>query len=214
MLNLLLCSLICAVLANGVAEFILAFDLGLPYARLTPQSQRIRLFRWLASSMGCILLGAGRVPVGYQLLFALFSISAATDLETKMLPPDGFLFSAVIVGVIAHGLSNQGPSLQQAILAQAFCFAVVTLGVALFNVCDSGDIKLALQFGAASGSLQQLLFGTGVVWLVACAVILVATIIQLQKVELKAALRNATTLHPPQGPLLWCGLLVACMVAR
>jgi len=214
MLNLLLCSLICAVLANGVAEFILAFDIGLPYARLTPKSQLIRLFRWLASSMGCILLGVGQVPVGYQLLFALFSISAATDFETKTLPPDAFLFSAVIVGVIVHGSLNQGPSLQQAILAQAFCFAVVTLGVALFNICDSGDIKLAMQFGAASGSLPHVLFGTGVVWLVACAVILVATAIQLHEVGLKAALRSATTLHPPQGPLLWCGLLVAYMVAR
>ena len=190
---------------------ILANDLQQPYARLSPAHQRIRVLRWVLSSIGCLVLGLWQVSIQQQVLFAMFSISAATDLETKLLPPDWFLFGPIFICFATYGWVNGWPGLQRAILAQAFCFGAVTLGVAFFNVCDSGDIKLAMQFGAACGSLTHVLQAATVVWLAAIVVIVVATLLSLRRTNVKLAIREATTLQPPQGPLLWCGLLAILM---
>lgn len=207
MFSLLICSVVCAICANVVAEVILADNLQQPFARLSPSRQRIRLLRWVLSSIGCLALGLEQVSTQQQALFALFSVSAATDLETKVLPPDWFLFGSVMICLATYGWANGWLGLQRAILAQAFCFGVVTLGVALFNVCDSGDIKLAMQFGAACGSLTHVLQAAAVVWLAAVVVIVVATLLNLRRTNIQSAIRQAATLQPAQGPLLWCGLL-------
>lgn len=206
MLGSLINGIACVLCANVVAEVILATDLQQPFARLSLVRQRIRILRWVVCSIGCIALGLQQASMTHQLQFALFSISASTDFETKMLPPDWFIFGSVIFGITTYGLADGWFGVQRAILAQAFCFGMVTLGVAFFNVCDSGDIKLAMQFGAACGSLTHVLQAAAVVWLAAIVVIVAVTILNLRRTNIESVIRQATTLQPPQGPLLWCGL--------
>ena len=203
----LICSLICAICTNLIAEVMLAHSLHQPWARLSATQRHVRQLRWVLCSTGCLVLGIQQISIGQQIVFGLFSVSAATDFETKLLPPDWYLYGSVIIGIAISGVVNGWAGVQQAILTQAFCFGVVTVGVAFFNLCDSGDIKLAMQFGCACGSLAHVLQAATVVWVIAGLVILVVAAAHVRRSGIRRSLRTAISLQPPQGPLLWYGLL-------
>ena len=47
------------------------------------------------------------------------------------------------------------------------------------------------------------------IWLVALGLVLATFVFSLRRRPARHALRIATSLRPPQGPLMWCGLLIA-----
>jgi hypothetical protein len=212
MLNVVVVPSLLALFANAITEWILAVDLQQPLRALTQTQRALRIARWLLIWLG-LITAAHFIPSSSPLIkllpLTLFSISAATDLETKFLPPDAFVYGGVLIGCAVAFLTDGPIGLCIAIAAQALCFALWTLGVAFFNLCDAGDIKLAMQFGAACGSLASVAIAGIVVWLAACGVVLMGIAIGLRTRPLREAVRCAGTFRPPQGPLLWCGLLVA-----
>ncbi len=211
MLNFVLWPSLLALFANAIAEWLLATNLDRPFHALNKSERIIRILRWLLCWFG-LFIAYHIIPSPLHLLpLTLFSISAATDLETKFLPPDTFLYSSVLIGCGVAFLTNGPNGLCIAIATQAICFALWTLGVAFFNLCDAGDIKLSMQFGAACGSLASVGIAGFVVWLVACGVVLMGIAIGLRTKSFREAVRCAGVLRPPQGPLLWCGLLVASL---
>lgn len=102
----LICSLICALCANLIAEVMLAHSLQQPWARLSATQRHMRQLRWVLCSAGCLVLGIQQVLIGQQIVFGLFSVSAATDFETKLLPPDWYLYGSVIIGIAIYGVVN------------------------------------------------------------------------------------------------------------
>ena len=209
-----------AVLANLVAEVLLTFDLHQPIHALSRHARALRLVRWLLCTvaLGWMGLNGGNAISGgdaTQLIaFMLFSISAATDLETKTLPPDAFLYGATLAGIGLHYWANGWAGLRHAVIAQAVCFSIITLCVAFLNLCDSGDIKLAMQFGAACGSLFALGIAVIGLWLACMLVVIGALAVQLRRHPLRDAFRQAARIQPPMGPLLCAGLLLAFQTGR
>lgn len=161
--------------------------------------------------VGLVMTGAS---LSTLFLFTLFSISAATDFETSLLPPDWFLYGSVVIAMILAVLSGGWPALRDVAVAQAFCFAIVTLGVAFLNLCDSGDIKLAMQFGALCGSLSAVAAGALGIWFVAVSLVLVTIVHGSLRLPVRQAIQRAVRLRPPQGPLMWAGFLLAVWVTR
>jgi hypothetical protein len=202
------------VLANGIAEVILACDLHQPWRRLNILAQRRRVVRWVVCVLGHVGFAMSGASLTQLILFALFSISAATDFETTLLPPDALMFGSVIFAMAMAAFTGGWPALRDVAVAQAFCFAVVTLGVAFLNLCDSGDIKLAMQFGALCGSLGAVAAGAFGVWLVAILLVSMALLRAMLAMPFKEALQSVMRRRPPQGPLLWCGFLLATLLAK
>lgn len=196
-----------ALIANGIAEWILARDLQQPINNLSRPRQTLRLARWVVSSLFICWIASVSSSLLYFIPFALFTTSAATDLETKYLPPDAFTYGSVVIGLAVCFSTGGWVGLRHGLIAQAACFALWTLGVAFFRLCDAGDIKLAMQFGAVCGSLPNVGLALMVVWLAACTVVLIATLLGLRDKPPRQAIQQAATLRPPQGPLLWCGVV-------
>ena len=201
------------MLANLLTEYFLSDDLQLPFFRLESAGQRFRIVRWGIVLVGMLGLGLAQISLSGLLIMALLTVTAATDLETKFLPPDRFVYGSTVFGVLSAWFTHGSMGLRDAVIAQGFCFAVVTLGVALFNVCDSGDIKLAMQFGAACGSLALIAQAAFWTWIAACLLFA----FQLGRYRLqnswRSAFKQAAQYRPPEGPLLWCGLMVAVALA-
>lgn len=206
---LLLLSLVLALAANGMAELLLAVDMDRPWRRLTPKQRVVRILRWLMMSAGLLALAVVHVPVNRMLAFALFSVTAATDFETRLLPPDTYTYGSVIVGIALASVS--GPlGFRDAVVAQALCFAVVTLSVAFFGGIDSGDIKMAMQFGAVGGSLWVV--GISVLMMAVVAAAIPASIFILrclQRQPLRLAAAEVAHLSAPLAAIAWVGLLGA-----
>jgi hypothetical protein len=160
----------------------------------------------------CLVIAGASLST--QFLFALFSISAATDFELSLLPPDWFLYGSVIVAMALATMAGGWPALRDVAVTQAFCFVVVTLGVAFLNLCDSGDIKLAMQFGALCGSLAAVATGALGIWVVAVFVVVVTAFHGAWRGPARLAVQRAIQQRPPQGPLMWAGFLIAMWVMR
>ncbi|NJM41425.1 MAG: hypothetical protein HC853_12010, partial [Anaerolineae bacterium] len=206
---------LCAALslaANVMAEAILCGDLHRPWRVLSRQGRWLRVLRWVACTAGIVALGASAASVAQVAFVALFTVSAATDFETKFLPSDGFVLGCTTINVLGGFVLGGASGLRDVVVAQAICFVVTTFAVALFGLCDSGDIKLAMQFGAACGNLAAVTVAVFVSWLVVWVVIVGAFVIGLvQRRSWRASLRSALRIQLPQGPLLWCGLLWGCV---
>lgn len=203
-----------ALFANMLAEYFLSDDLEQPYTKLDPVHQRFRLLRWAGVLVGMLLLSAIRIHWSTLLVIALLTVSASTDFETKLLPPDHFVYGSTVLGVMSAWFTHEPIGLRDAVIAQAFCFAAVTLGVALFNLCDSGDIKLAMQFGAACASLPMVAFAAFGTWIVACVLFATQLVWNKRQNTWRGALSQAALYRPPQGPLLWCGLMFAVVLIK
>jgi hypothetical protein len=202
------------LLANVFAELFLAFDLRRPWHLLDPACRRRRIARWVLCMLGHAGLVIAGASLSTLLLFALFSVSASTDFELSLLPPDAFLYGSVITAIFLAGLTGGWPALRDVAVAQAFCFAVVTLGVAFLNLCDSGDIKLAMQFGALCGSLGAVAAGALGIWIVAAATVVATILLAAWRGPVRLAVQRAIHQRPPQGPLMWAGYLLAMWMTR
>ncbi len=205
----LLLSLVLALAVNIIAEWLLAVDTDHPWQRLTPKQRTLRILRWLMLSVGLLALAAMHVSVHHTLAFALFSVTAATDFETRLLPPDRYTYGCVIVGIALASVSGT-LGFRDAVVAEAICFAVVTLSVAFFDGIDSGDIKMAMQFGAACGSLSVV--GISVLMMAVVAALIPASIFILrclQRQPLRLAAAEVAHLSAPLAAIAWVGLLAA-----
>lgn len=204
----LLVSLVFGLITNLIAEWFLQHD-----APARPRNT-IRVLRWLGVGAGSMLV-ATIIPLIDLIVFCLFTISAATDFETKYLPPDSFTVGGVIAGISLTAWQRGVLGLRDVLVAQAVCFAVTVFAVALFNLCDSGDIKLAILFGVACGDLLRVVYGVIGTWIVAWLLVLyVIGLRSLQAHSIKTGLKYGLTLRPPLGPLLWFGLVGALIGQR
>lgn len=120
----------------------------------------VKIPTWLRYlAVGGLLTGlAGVNPnitnIPRLILFALLTLPAITDLETRYLPPDTYTYSAVLVSLATHAYLAGFDGFTAALLAEILCFVVATLSVVMLRATDPGDIKVMMQFGAASGSLD------------------------------------------------------------
>ena len=203
-----------ALLTNMLAEYFLSDDLEQPYARLDPVRQRFRILRWVGVLVGMLLLGAIQIHWSTMLVIALLTVTASTDFETKFLPPDHFVYGSTVLGGMSACFTHGPIGLRDAVIAQAFCFAVATLGVALFNLSDSGDIKLAMQFGAACASLPMVAFAAFGTWIVACVLFAIQLVRNKRQSTWRRAFSQAALYRPPQGPLLWGGLMLTVVLMQ
>jgi hypothetical protein len=205
------------ILANLIAELFLALDLSRPVWRLTGHQICLRSLRWVSCLLGCSVTGDLGISIPVMLLFGLFSVSAATDFETSVLPPDGFVYGAVLISMAVGWMLGGWSGLGHVAIAQAFCFSVIVLAVRYLGACDSGDIKLGMQYGAVCGSLFSVMVGGFYFWLIACLVIAVVAVTRVlwarsrrsesRRSESRLAARGVLALQLPLGPLLWCGVL-------
>lgn len=223
MINLLAVSI--ALLANLLANWMLSANAktchdatrmvvrgelqpGEAYAR-HPLGLQPRVMRWLLCVLGLVWLAWWQSSFTSLLLFGLFSVTAATDFETHYLPPDAYLYFCVVVSLSVAFLTRGPMGLRDAVVAEACAFVVVTFA-ALFGALDSGDIKVAMQLGAACGSLS--LANIAVVAMIAVSAIILALALAwswLQQRSVSQALRGLAHLRVPQAAVCWVGLLAA-----
>lgn len=200
MLELLL-PVMLAVIANSLADVFLN--------RIQPEFSvqfhwSMRLLRWACIAVALVILGVTHATALTLIAFALFSITAATDFETTYLPPDAFTFGSTALCLLLSFAQSGWLGLRDAVVAQAMCFAVVVFVVAFSDACDSGDIKLAMQFGAAAGSLASVFVGVIGMWL-AMMILLVIHVIQ------HGGSAAISQLRIPLGTVAWAGLLLALL---
>lgn len=186
--------------ANLAAEAFLAHDahMRLPFASLDRRQRAARLARWGVLCVALAMLAWLGTPLHTLVLIALLGITAATDAECRVLPPDAFVYGAAAAGVLAHGFASGLPALADAAIAQAMCFSLTTLSVLLFRNTDPGDIKAMMQFGAACGSLPAVFSAVMGQALVAAVLVAFAFVI---------ARRVPRQL--PLATLAWAGLVLA-----
>ena len=197
------------LLANLIAEWFLRIDIPRLYGGSFVRARPSRLFRWLAISAGCVAFTLCShqpdQPTGVLFIrfipFTLLSVTAATDLETRFLPPDWFTAGSVIAGVVVAGTQSGIEGAIQATLAQGLCFALMTLAVVMGGNTAAGDIKLMAQLGATAGSANAVFAGLLAAGGVA-AVIAVLSVIWHRRMPRLV----------PLGPIVWAGMLVACYI--
>jgi prepilin signal peptidase PulO-like enzyme (type II secretory pathway) len=201
--------------ANIAAELLLVIDLKHPLASLDPTHRRMRVVRWLACMAGSLLIGFINPSPAKLILFALFSVSAATDFETSLLPPDWFIYGATLAGLAAGFITGGLPGLRDTVVAQAVCFAFMVLAVLLANAADSGDIKLLMQYGAACGSLYGVGIGIASEFAVRFGILVVAFLgLWFVRRSGTAAFRDLSQLRTPHGPIAWIGLALAIVSSQ
>lgn len=191
--------------ANVVAEALLIRD---PHMRRVctlcfVQRRTFRIARWSVSSLVLALLSGFGLTAPVLIAIALFTVTAATDFECRTLPPDWFIYGAVVAGVLAHGLSGGLDGLATAAATQAMCFALTTISVLVLRNTDPGDIKAMMQFGAACGSLSVMLVTVLGQAAVSAAVVSVAWLFT-----------RRIPRHLPLATLMWAGLVLVPLMSR
>lgn len=199
--------LLIGLLANVGAELLLVFELGRSWRLLTRCQIVLKAARWAGCLAGCSALGGLGLSFEVVLLCGLFSVTAATDFETTILPPDWFVYGSVLASFIVGFMRGGWLGFSHVVLAQAACFAGVVLAVRFVGLCDSGDIKLGMQYGAVCGSLMSAMVGGFFFWLAACLVVAVVAVAYVMQARSLKAVARVASFQPPLGPLLWCGML-------
>ncbi len=201
MILLILIPFLLALSGNVLADLFLSHALPEP---LPPHPSRrwLRGLRWVCITAAVIGLALLHASLPTLIAFTLFSITAATDLESTYLPPDAFVLGSAALSLGLAFIQSGWPGLRDAVVAEAMCFVVLVFVVAFTGVCDSGDIKLGMQFGAAAGSLSQVFVGVIGMWLVMVIVLVVYLVYSRSPKAIR-------TFRLPQGPLAWVGLLLA-----
>lgn len=214
------------LLANVFAELMLVYDLRRPFGSLTARGKWARAGRWAAALAGSALVGLtrpeganGAAVWGPLAVFALFTVTAATDLETTYIPPDWFVYGATLAGVGVGWWAGGWEGLKDAIVAQAVCYSAMVIAVGLFRSAAGGDIKLAMQYGTVCGSLNAVAVAFIVEWmarvaLVACTFVL-ATRRSMEHDPPAQAMAKAgkavAEMRVAHGPLAWLGVLAALL---
>jgi hypothetical protein len=157
-----------------------------------------------------LMLAMIGTPLGAILAIGLFIVSGLLDADTATIPPDAFVYGATIASIFAAAVDRGSAGLLQALCVQALCFGLTVLMIRYTGALAGGDVKLAMQFGAACGSLS-LLYTAALGVALAMAGVLVATVAQHSTSSNSAttALRAARTLRLPLGGFLLFGLLAA-----
>lgn len=209
-----LTSVSCGLAANVCAELFLALDMKLPFSRLGRRQRSLRIMRWIVCMAGFGLVGLFNPSPIALLALALFTVTAATDLETRHIPPDWFTYGSVValclVAFVSEGLS----ALRDVVVAQALCFVAMVLAVVLARAASAGDIKVLMHYGASCGSLPAVMIG-----LIAETTLrlglLVYIVMQALRVQgdRRGALTRGLHLRLPHAPVAWVGV-VAALVAR
>lgn len=123
------------------------------------------------------------------------------------------MYGATFAGIGAAALAHGSAGLVSALTTQAICYGLTVLGVRYFGMMSGGDIKLAMQLGAACVTIQTL-FGGALVMALAMVLALVATfstrVLHAQSVAAAAA--QTATLRLALGPFMWLGLIGALIV--
>jgi hypothetical protein len=198
--------------SNGIAEALLAFEMRLPFRSLDRSQRRLRVLRWVICITGFGLLGFFNPSVVALIALASFSVTAATDFETRRIPPDWFTYGSVLVlcglGFAVGGLSG----FRDVVVAQALCFVAMVLAVVLARAASPGDIKVLMQYGASCGSLPVVMVGFIAetllrLGLVAC---MVARALGVQE-DRRGALARGLHMRLPHAPVAWFGVLAALM---
>lgn len=171
-----------------------------------------RSVRVWAIWLGLLAMGLTQLPAS-SLAVALFCVSAGMDLETRRVPPDWYVYGSTLAGIGAAAWPYGGAGLVSAMSTQAICYGLTVLGVRYFGMVSGGDIKLAMQFGAACVTFQTLSVAA-LVMALAMALALVASfssrVLRTQSVTVAAA--QTATLRLALGPFMWLGLIGALIV--
>lgn len=202
-----------SIVANGIAELLLAVEMRLPFRTLDRRRQRWRVMRWIACAAGFVLVSFFNPSVIALIALALFSVTAATDFETHRIPPDWFTYGAVVVlsalGFVAGGL----PGFRDVIVAQALCFVITVFAVVLARAASSGDIKVLMQYGASCGSLPAVMVGLFAETVLRLGLVLwIVTQAMWVREDRRGALACGLHIRLPHAPVAWFGLLAALMV--
>ncbi|NJM39254.1 MAG: hypothetical protein HC853_00070 [Anaerolineae bacterium] len=151
--------LLLGFLANFVADLVLRWRYG-PLSKLDSRTKRFkRIGRWIAVVLVMLGLALTNVSLRYAIPIALLSVTAATDFELRRLPWDWFMYGSVVVGLLVAYLFGGTEDLSQAIIAQAVLYAFITFAVVVIGQTRGGDIKVAMQYGAACANLGMALNG-------------------------------------------------------
>jgi Flp pilus assembly protein protease CpaA len=168
-------------------------------------TRRLRQTTCLLTNVGVSLLTGS---FGFCVVFAAFSVTAATDFEQRWLPPNSFMFASVIASIGLGYLASGFWGMRDVLVTQAICFALATLSVALFGHMDSGDIKVAMQFGAACGSLINLYMGLLSMLGIGVLVLGIAFFtMRLRTHHSDQPRASLASLHVPVATWAWLGLL-------
>jgi len=155
MSSLFCISLILSAGINQTANYYYWHD---PILRSAPRLVKVPTWLRYVGVAGLMILFAYLDPttitIPRLILFALFTLPALTDFETRYLPPDTYTYSAVLSSLALQTCVNGIDGLTQALLAETLCFVLATLSVITLRATDPGDIKVMMQFGAACGTLN------------------------------------------------------------
>jgi Type IV leader peptidase family len=185
-----------ALCANMLADYILHTDFGGVFRPTTRTRKLKRVIRWVTVIVSILLcMGVFRIGTVGLVAIASFAVTAATDFESRRLPPDLYLYGSTVLCIALAGQSGW----MHAIFSQAFFFALMTATVVLLGATAGGDIKAMMHYGAAAGALPIALLGY--VAGVGAAGILSALIWWL--------LTRQTLRRVPLAALAWFGLLTS-----
>ncbi len=155
--------------ANVMADVILRVRYRTTFVLDTATKRMKHRLRWVACFAALLMAALALHMTALRLLLlALFSVTAATDFEHKRLPWDWFLYGSTALGIVV-GFWESGPTgFRDAVIAQAIFFGMMTLTVVISGSAAGGDIKMMMQYGAASGhivlAMAGLLLGTLACW--------------------------------------------------
>lgn len=207
-------AVLCGLLANICAELFLALDMKLAFARLDPCGRRLRIMRWIICLAGFGFVSLFDPSPIALLALVLFSITAATDLETRRIPPDWFTYGSVVALCLAAFFSGGLLALRDVVVAQALCFVAMVLAIVLARAASAGDVKVLMQYGAACGSLPAVMLGLIAETALRLA-LFAGIVVRALGVhgDRRAALTRGLRVRLPHAPVAWVGV-VAALVAR
>ncbi len=196
--------------ANVGAEVLLGMEMRRPYRSLNLRRRMLRLARWVACSLGFLLLACFNASAIVLIAFALFSVTASTDLETQRIPPDGFIYGAVSILIALAFITGGLTSLRDIVVAQAMCFVVMVLAVAFARAASPGDIKVLMQYGATCGSLPVVIGGllAETVLRLGLLVCIIGRAMRM-KDDRRGAITRGLHVRLPHAPVAWVGVLAA-----
>ena len=150
---------------------------------------------------------------GVLIAVALLSISCGMDFESGYIPPDGYMYPAIALTVLAAGITGNVSRIMTAFTAQAIGYGLAVLMIWVRAIIAGGDVKLAMQLGAVFGLIGTLdtVIRAGLLMAVATSVALLGVfVVHLMRGEsLQACARICASIRMPLGPVMWLGVVVA-----
>ncbi len=198
------------LLANSLAEIFLAIDLKRPFADLPSPCKTLRIARWCICCIGLVALRLFNPSPLALIALALFSVTAATDLETKRIPPDWFSYGCVVL-LCAMGFATGGMAgLRDGVVAQAMCFVAMVFAIVFARAASPGDVKVLMHYGATCGTLPAV--GVGIIAETLARIGVLVMCIMMMRLRgkpLRTSLHRGLHLRLPHAPIAWVGVWIA-----